>query len=114
MKNSISVLFLFLSSILALGQNAQLDENLWFAYSITDESGAVTEKLFTPEMTIQMEFDLANNVLSADLCCAGNFQMNLNLEMDNATFEGSDFLNTSGTCNDTENNDFSIAVHSFF
>jgi len=113
LKKKLPIFLLFLSSLLGFGQDAELDENTWFAYSITDQNGTVTEKPFTPEMTVQMEIDLTNNILSGDLCCAGNFQMNIDLQ-ENFTFEGSNFTNTLGNCNETENNDFAELVYGFF
>ena len=113
MKKTLVFCLIAISYFSASSQTIEIDDYTWYVHSY-EINGNTTDKPFSPEMTIQLDFDLSNNILMSDLCCGGSFQLDINVDANNSTFQGSNFTNTATNCTETGNTSFVDFIHYFF
>jgi len=113
MKKLLLLFFTTLFSFSTISQNIELDDYTWYVHAY-ELNGNTTNNSFSPEMTIQLNFDTTTNQITSDLCCGGNFQLDININSSNSVFQGSNFSNTSVSCNETANANFADLTHDFF
>ena len=113
MKNLLHSLIFLIFPFTIYSQSPQLNDNTWFIHSIETSSGTITNRPISPELSPQLEI-VTTNLISGDLCCGGNFQMNLAQDASNSSFQASNFSNTTVDCTEPNNTDFSNLIIAFF
>ncbi len=114
MKELLHTFIVLIIPFTVYSQTIQLNDNPWFIHSIETSNGTITEKPLSPDLNSQLTIDLTANLIIADLCCGGSFQMNLVHDAPNSNFAASNFSNTTVNCTETNNTDFSNLVIDFF